>query len=106
MNEPHKSALTSACEVHNTLEAEVMLAEQYYNIAPCILRDRVNAKRQRLRVIKQHVSSCVNIALAQLRAANIDTDGGDEPWYVSDDAHLECPWTSPPATTGIVARLK
>jgi hypothetical protein len=93
MDEPHRLALAYACEVHNALEAEVMLAEQHHDILLCAAKnsqDRLNAKRQRLREIKHHVGSCVNIALEQLYVADFDSG---QLWHAPDETQLQCPWT-------------
>jgi hypothetical protein len=94
MDAQYKLALNYACEVHNALEAEIMLAEQHCTVlcAAKNFRARVNAKRQRLREIKYHVGECVNIALEQLHTAEVDTDDDGQPWYAPDSTQLQCPW--------------
>ena len=90
MADVHRSALSYACELHNALQAELSAAEQHprsaYN-----LKLYVEATRNRLQNIQQHVARCINIALEELRPTG--QDARSHPWHVPEMAKLRCPWT-------------
>jgi hypothetical protein len=98
LQESHRKAITHACQVHNDLQVEIILAEQYYgSIISAAERYEVhiNATREKLRKIKHHMGSCVNIALDQLDAAKSVSSVRREYWRVPENTQLQCPWEEP-----------
>jgi hypothetical protein len=80
--------------VHNALQAELAATSQHsqlighpaYNV-----KLYIDATRNRLQNIKQHVAHCVNIALEELEPAGQDSHY--QPWHVPEMSRLQCPWT-------------
>jgi hypothetical protein len=73
--------LAYACEVHHSLQAEILLAERHYRqtlFAARAYQLHIQTVRQQLMRVKYHVNTCFHVALRQAAVVAVDGEGAPE----------------------------